>query len=188
MFDFFNALADSSSALAGAADMVTEIADRFGVEWKLLIAQIVNFGIVAFILYRFAFKPILMTLADREKRIADGLQYSEEMEQKLKNAEREHSAILRKAAVEAKCIIESARDQARNYLDEQTKTAVLEADNILKKAQASIDNERRHMVEEARKEIASLVLVTSVKVLQHDLSPEDRSAFGETAAKELALH
>ena len=189
MFDLLYAIADSSFALASAtADIVTEIAGRFGVQWKLLIAQIINFGIVTFILYRFAFKPILKTLADRENRIADGLQYSEVMEQNLKKSERELAATLRKAAVEAKGIIDAARDQAKQYLDDQTKSASSKAEDILKKAQVTIEHERSQMIKEARKDMANLVLATSVKVLKRDLSPEDRSAYSETAAKELALN
>ena len=79
------------AAAGGAGEelgTVASLARQFGVDWRFLIAQIVNFCLVAFILYRFAFKPVLNTIEDRQKRIADGLQYAEEMKSKLEEAEK----------------------------------------------------------------------------------------------------
>ena len=58
---------------------LTMIVDKFGVSWPTLIAQMVNFCLVAVVLYKFAVKPIAATLDERRQKIADGLQYAEEM-------------------------------------------------------------------------------------------------------------
>ena len=66
---------------------VTRLMGTFGVQSELLIAQILNFCLVAYLLYRFAIKPTLKTVEERQKKIADGLQYAESMKQQLAAAE-----------------------------------------------------------------------------------------------------
>ena len=68
---------------------VTRLAETFGVQTELLIAQIVNFCLVTYLLYRFAVKPTLKTIEARQKKIEEGLRFAEEMKAKQASAERE---------------------------------------------------------------------------------------------------
>lgn len=188
MLDSLILLTANPAEVAEGANVISQLAGQFGVDWKHLIAQIINFALVAFLLYRFAFKPVLNTLEERQKRIADGLQYTEEMEQKLKDAEKQHSDMLKKAALEAKELIDGAREQAKNYTEKQAQEAVVNAENIIKKAEEAISLEKQKMLHDARKELADLVVATSGKVLSKDLTSEERSRFSESAAQELALN
>lgn len=165
--------------------MVTRVANEFGVNWKILIAQIINFAIVAFLLYRFAFKPILATLDERQKKIAEGLKFSEEMEQELRNAEREREATLAKASLEGKNIISEAREKAKEFLEEQAQNAIGKADAIVKKAEETIAHEKQLMLNDLRKELGALVLDATSKVLSKELSAEEKNRFSEAATKEL---
>jgi len=168
--------------------MIADIAGRFGVEWKLLIAQIVNFSIVTYLLYRFAFKPVLKTLDERQKKIADGLQYTEEMEQKLKDAEKEYAETMKKAAGDAKDLMNTAREQAKNYTEHQAQEAVSKAEATIKKAEEAISLEKQQMLLDVRQEVAELVVNTSGKVLSKDLTDDERKRFTQTAAQELSLN
>jgi F0F1-type ATP synthase membrane subunit b/b' len=60
-------------ALASLSDVTTGIVEKFGVDTPLLIAQAINFVIVAFVIWQFALKKILLTIDEREKKIADSL-------------------------------------------------------------------------------------------------------------------
>src|SRR4029079_9373540 len=116
-------------------------------------------------LYRFAFKPVLLTLDERQKKIAAGLKYAEEMELKLKDAEIQHGEILHKAALERKELLEAAREQSKNYAEKQAQEAVIKADHIIKKAEEAISLEKQKMLHDLRKEVAELVVKTTERVL-----------------------
>lgn len=188
MLDNILFLAASTPEVAEGASIVTNIAGKFGVEWKLLIAQIINFVLVVFLLHRFAFKPVLKTLADRQKKIADGLQYTEEMEQKLKEAEKTYADKMKDAEHAAKELIDAARAQAKNYTEHQAQEAIAKAENMIKKAEEAIALEQKQMLFDVRKEVAQLVIKTSEKVLSKTLSDDDQKRFSQSAAQELSLN
>ena len=87
--------------------MIADIAGKFGVTWPTLIAQIVNFILVAAVLYKFAVRPIVATLEERQQKIAEGLQYAEEMKTQLTQAERERTEKVKDAAAEARVFLVS---------------------------------------------------------------------------------
>lgn len=162
------------------------IFDRFGVTWPTLIAQMVNFCIVAFLLYRFAVKPIELTLDERQKKIADGLQYAEEMKRQLAEAERERAEKVKAAAVEAQRIMGEARDQSKELIEKKIQEAAAQAEALIRKAGEASELERQKMLSEVRKEVARLVVATSSKVLSRELSDSEKQNFSDSAARELA--
>jgi F-type H+-transporting ATPase subunit b len=170
---------------APAASGVSKIFKDFGISWPFLLAQILNFSIVAFLLWRFAFKPVLATLDERQKKIAAGLQYSDEMKVKLEAMQQESAASAKRSQVEAAKVIDEARKAAKDFLDKQTLEASAKASDMLVKAQQVIELEKKKMLAEARTEIARLVVATTRKVLSKDLTDSDRSRYNETAAREL---
>ncbi|AWT60756.1 MAG: ATP synthase subunit b [Candidatus Moanabacter tarae] len=179
----FVAAAEGAGEELGA---VASLARQFGVDWRFLIAQIVNFCLVAFILYRFAFKPVLNTIEDRQKKIADGLQYAEEMKSKLEEAEKKEAETLKKAHQEAQVIVQETRESAKVMLEKQSKDAAEKAEDILKRAEQTIEMERTRMLSDVRQEIASLVVQVAAKVLRRELPEEERTRYNEAASKELA--
>ena len=170
---------------APAASGITKITQDFGISLPFILAQILNFSIVAFLLWRFAFKPVLATLDERQKKIASGLQYAEEMKAKLDAAQQESVASAKSAQVEAAKIIDEARKSAKDFMDKQTQEASAKVSEILVKAQQTIELEKKKMLAEARTEIARLVVSITQRVLSKELSDADRSRYNEAAAKEL---
>ena len=150
---------------AAPASGISKITQDFGISWPFILAQILNFSIVAFILWRFAFKPVLATLDERQKKIASGLKYAEEMKAKLEAVQQESVASAKKAQAEATQIIDEARKAAKEFLDKQTQEASAKAAEILAKAQQVIELEKKKMLAEARTEIARLVVATTQRVL-----------------------
>ena len=186
----YNILAVAESAAHGASEAtgnpIVDLANQFHVEWPFLIAQIINFCIVAFILYRFAFKPILATVDQRQQKIAEGLQYAEEMKAKLAEAEKKEAETLRQAREEAKKILEETRQSAKVMMEKNSQDAIAKAEQILLKAEQRIAQERIAMFSEVRQEIARLVVLTTGKVLRKELTEQDKTQFNESAARELA--
>ncbi len=171
-----------------SAGLVAEIAGQFGVSLQTLVAQVINFLIVAVALYFFAVKPVVATLDQRQKTISDGLQYAEDMKLQLAKAEQERAETIKKATLDAQRILAEARDQAKELLDRKTNEAAAKAESIIHKAHEAIDVERNKMLSEVRQEVARLVVATSGKVLSRELSDQERSRFGDVAARELAQH
>lgn len=181
MSDYLSILAAVATESSSAG-----LAGQFGIDAKFLVAQILNFCLVAFILYRFAFKPVLRTIEERQAKIAEGLQYAEEMKSNLAEAERKEAATLKKAHQEAQRIVEETRENSKVILEKHTQEAVARADSILKKAEQTIELERNKMFSETQEEIMGLVVQTSEKVLLRELSESERASYGRAAARELA--
>lgn len=106
-----------------------EIIQQFGVEPVLLVAQIINFLILLFILKKFAYKPIFKMLSDRKKTIENSLKQAEDAKRALdealekekeilKNAQNSASKILQDTKVQADEMIENAREQAKTQMDQ----------------------------------------------------------------------
>lgn len=172
-------------AAQGEGGVVSEIAGQFGVSWPTLIAQMINFCLVAAALYYLAVKPVAKTLDERQQKIADGLQYAEEMKTQLAEAERERAEKVKEAAQEAQRILSEAREQSKQMIEQKTHEAAAQAEAIIRKASEATELERQKMLSDVRQEVARLVVTTSAKVLSRELSDEDKQSFSESAAKEL---
>jgi F-type H+-transporting ATPase subunit b len=170
----------------GEAGVISEIAGKFGVSWATLIAQMINFCLVAIVLYFLAVKPIAATLDERQQKISDGLQYAEEMKTQLVEAERERAEKVKQAAIDAQAILTEAREQSKEMIEQKTQEAAAQAEAIIRKASEATELERQKMLSDVRQEVARLVVATSSKVLSRDLSDSEKSTFSESAATELA--
>ena len=171
---------------AESEGIISSLAGQFGVSWPTLIAQMVNFVIVAFALYFFAVKPVAATLEERQQKIAEGLQYAEEMKNQLAETERERNETIKQAAVQAQAILSESREQAKELLEQKTQEAAAQAEAILRKASEASELERQKMLSEVRQEVARLVVVTSGKVLERELSDAEKTSFADSAANDLA--
>lgn len=176
----------AEAAVPGAGgDGISKIFHDFGISWPFFLAQVLNFTVVAIILWKFAFKPVMATLDERQKKIADGLRYTEEMQAKLAAAQQESATIIRNSQLDAARIIDEARKAAKEYLDKQTQEAAVQANDLLAKARQAVELEHKKMLAETRGEIARLVVTTTERVLAKKLSDADRAAYNDAAAHEL---
>ncbi len=171
---------------AEAASGITKIVNDLGIDVPSFVAQMLSFGIVAFVLWQFGFKPVLATLDERQKKIESGLKFADEMKSKLAATQEESAAIIKKSSLEAGRIVDEARKSAKDFVDKQTQEAVAKAADILAKGQQALELEHKKMLAAARTEIARLVVVTTERVLAKKLSDADRAAYNESAARELA--
>src|SRR6476469_808717 len=99
----------NSIYIFAAENPITEISRTFGLDVPHFISQVISFAIVAFLLHRFAYKPILKVLEERRQRIAEGLANAERIKQELAKAEAARQEILSKANTQANQLIEEAR-------------------------------------------------------------------------------
>ena len=121
-----------------AAQISTERPERivttFGVDWPNLIAQIISFCIVCFILYRFAYRPILKMLDERRRQIAQSLADTEKIKAELARTEAQRRELMMQANAEATRLIEEARAVAARLQEQEAQKAIAAAEQILAKA------------------------------------------------------
>jgi F-type H+-transporting ATPase subunit b len=177
--------AEAAVAHGEAASGISKIVGDFGLSWPFFIAQVINFSVVAFLLWKFAFKPVLATLDERQQKIAAGLKYTDDMKAKLEATQQESDAILKQASVEASRFVDEARKSAKDYLDKQTHETAAKINDMLVKSREAVELEHKKMLADARVEIARLVVVTTERVLSKRLSDADRAAYNDAASREL---
>ena len=155
---------------------------------SLIFWEIISFGILLWVLYKFALPPILETLETRERKIRDSIEQAEknrtESEQRLKTYE----AKLQDAAREAEGVVTEARDKAQRLLDENEQRIRAETDRLKSEAAQEIDRERRKALQDIRNETADLALQVAEKVLNRSLSDDDHRRLAQEALEAVAAH
>ncbi len=184
MLPLLLATVEASSHAAAAAPSLTE---QFGIEPKFVIMQTISFLILFGVLYKFGIKPTIATMEERNAKIAAGLKHAEETQARLAAAAAESAAIIKAAQLEAQKAVDEARKAAKEFGDKQQADAIQRAADLLAKAQQAITLEHKKMLDEARGEIARLVVKTTEQVLAKKLSDADRAAYNEAATKELTV-
>lgn len=146
--------------------------EGLGINWKLLIGQIVNFVILLFLLKRFAYKPFLAVLEQRKKRIEEGIKKADEIEKKTEEIKVRREEILEKAKGKSFRIIKEGEKRAEERSKEIISSAEKEKNEILEKGREEIKSERRATEKNLREEAIKMSLILSEKFLEEKLNEE----------------
>ncbi len=141
-----------------------EVLHKLGIDWKLLIAQGINFLVLLYILKRFVYKPMLAFLDERAGKIESGLQNAEAAGKRLEAAEKEHKRLLAEAQKEARAIVEEALSVAKRRDMEQLEKTKAEVAALLEAGKQSIAEERERSLREAKAELGALVILATEKL------------------------
>lgn len=157
----------------------------FGVQPVLLLAQIVNFLVLLFILKKLLYKPILKVLEERKQTIVQSLKNAEEIEKKLaKTAEEEEKRIL-KAAKEGEKIIKEAQDMAVLLIEEGKIKAETLAEQVLQDARNQALLEGEKIKKEMREHLSGFVMLALEKVTGKVINKEDQKKLIEDTVKRM---
>lgn len=143
-----------------------------GLNWKLFIAQLINFGIVLFILWKWIFKPIAQALEARRLRIEESVRAAQNLEKRIKEFEQNKEKRFKEARREADEIMRKAMLETEKVKQEIIDNARKEADKILKEVEITIEAEKKEMLQAIRQEAADLTIMTAEKVLRKKLDKE----------------
>jgi F-type H+-transporting ATPase subunit b len=175
-----------AQANTGILESARQTADTFGWNWQLFLSQVVSFCIVAFLLRRFAYKPILGVLEERRQRIAEGLLNAEKIKKQLAEAEQRHAEILAKANAEAQKMIDEARESSAHLAERKQQEAIAAAEQIITKARETSAIEHERTMESLKRELGRLVIDTTAKVTGKVLTSEDQQRLQEETSRQLA--
>ncbi|HZM85527.1 MAG TPA: ATP synthase F0 subunit B, partial [Blastocatellia bacterium] len=151
-------------AQAESSGQIEQIARTFGVDWPHLIAQMISFCIMCFLLYRFAYGPVLQMLANRRRLIAESLANADKVKAELARTETQRKEVMAQANAQATQFIEEARAAADVLLKQETKKAIAAAEEIMLKAHQAAAQDHARMLAELKQEVGRLVVHTTSAV------------------------
>ena len=138
----------------------------FGIDWKLLLAQVVNFGVLFAALTWFLYKPVMKTRDERRAKIAKGIEDAEIASAKAAAADENAAIVVKEASTQAEGIVSSARDLAGTEKARITKEAEARAAQIAADADARAKETQAKALRESEREIARLAVLAAEKVLR----------------------
>ena len=150
-----------------------------------IIGQSLSFLFFVAFCWKFVWPAIIGVMAEREKRIADGLEKAERASKDLDMAKEEAAKKLRTAKEEAAAIIDQANKRAGQIIEEAKEQARVEADRVKAASEAEIEKEKNRAKEELRKQVAALVLTGAERVLQTSIDAQKHSDMLAKLASEL---
>jgi F-type H+-transporting ATPase subunit b len=137
-----------------------------------LLAQIVNFLILVAILAKFAYKPLMQGLAERQQKITDNMDAAERERQEAEQLKLEYKQQLVDVRAKAQAIVEKAEKLAEENKEEILKTARAERDRILKNVQEEVARERELALARLRGEVVTLSMTAATKIVQENMDTE----------------
>src|SRR6266581_5186269 len=176
----------AAATSGGLSEMLRDTVETFGWNPWLFLSQVISFVIVALLLRRFAYKPILAVLEERRRTIEEGQLNAEKIKKELAEAEKRYQEIVAKANADAQRMIDEARESSAHLAERKQQEAIAAAEQILAKAKEAAAIEHERTMESLKHELGRLVVETTAKVTEKVLTPEDQRRLQEEAARQLA--
>ncbi len=155
----------------------------------LILWTLLAFGIVFFLLKKFAWPAIMSGLDTREKTIADSLATAEKIKLEMAQMKNDNEAILISAREERATMLKEAKETKDKMISEAKNEAKLQAGKIIADAQAAINQQKMAALTDLKNQIGKLVIETSEKVLRKELSNKaEQENYIKTLATEVKLN
>jgi len=140
----------------------------------LLIWMLISFAIVFFILRKYAWKPVLKMLYEREEGIEKALKEAENARKSVEKLQTEHDRILNEACIEREKIFREAHEIKEKIVSEAREQAIMEKDKILNSARMTIESEKNVAIKEIRNVAAELSVQIAEKIIRRELSNDQK--------------
>ncbi len=140
--------------------------ETFHIDWKIIIAQSINFVIVLFVLYFLLVKPLKKMMKDRTATITGGLNDAKVNAELLLKTKKEYDDVLANARIEANTIFQEGKKEALDQKRVMVENAGKEVEQMIASGKKVLESEKAKMIEEAKNEIVSLVVLATEKLLE----------------------
>jgi len=145
--------------------LIMELLTKLGIDWKLLLAQMVNFLIVLTILYYFVFKPLLKFLEERRQRISQSLFKASQIDKEVAQLQVRKQEVLLAAKKQAQEIIKQAEAEAETRRQEILARVRVESEKVVDEARARLITEQESQFQVLRQQAAKLITQVLVKLV-----------------------
>jgi F-type H+-transporting ATPase subunit b len=140
-----------------------------GIDWKLFIAQLVNFAIVLLVLWKWVFTPLSKKLAERTERIEKSLREADDIKKLHQDAEKERLEMVKQARLEVSGIIAAGEVSAQKIKEDIISEARTNADRIIEDTHRNIEDQKTAMLKEIRIEASELIVSATEKIILEKL-------------------
>lgn len=140
----------------------------------LVVWSAITFLILLFILSKFAWKPILGAVSEREEGIKNALASAESARREMENLQADNERILKEARAEREAMLKEARDIKNKMIADAKEEAQVQANNMIAQAQAAIISEKKAAMAELKSQVAGLSIEIAEKVVRAELSNKDK--------------
>lgn len=155
----------------------------------LIIWTLLAFVIFFFILKKFAWKPILNSMNQREKGIGDSLATAEKVKKEMAELKNENEALLAKAREERAQMMREAKETRDKIISEAKEQARLETNKIIADAQGAITQQKMAAITDLKNQVGNLVVEVSEKVLRRELNnKEEQEKYIQQLAQNVDLN
>ena len=143
-----------------------QIVSVFGINWKLLLIQVVNFGLLLAILHRYLYRPVLEMVDTRRTKIENSIRDAQKAEAELSLAEIQKGRILEEATQKGDSLIDAAKKHAESEEHVIMKEAHNKAVHLLNEAERRMAREREEMMQKVEREVARMAVLATEKILR----------------------
>ena len=155
----------------------------------LLFWTFVSFAILYFLLKRFAWKPILGSVNEREQSIHEALLAAENAKKEMQNLKSDNEKILKEAKVERENMLKDAREIKAKLISEAENQAKIQASKLIESAQIAIQNEKNSAMNELKQTVVELSIGIAEKVISNELEDKNKQLkVVETMLNEASLN
>jgi F-type H+-transporting ATPase subunit b len=164
-------------------DALDSIIKNFGIDWKIFLAQLVNFGIVFFVLKKFAFSQIQKLLKERQAKIEKGLNDAVRATSELTMAKEKYGEEMRKAKTEANKIIGEAQKLHDNIIQRAGDESQAKIKQSMEKVEKEIQDKKEQMMAEIKTETIELSIFAAKRFLKENFHKKENNDFIEKIIK-----
>ncbi len=140
----------------------------------LFVVQTILFLLLIFLMVKFAWKPILNSLNDREEGIKSALDAAENAKKEMENLNADNERLLKEARIEREALLKEAREMKDKIISDATNEAQEKAGKMIEQAQAAIETEKKSAMAELKSHVAGLSIEIAEKVVREELSNKDK--------------
>ncbi len=140
----------------------------------LFFWQTLLFLLLLFLLRKYAWKPILNAVNEREEGIKNALQSAENAKEEMQNLQADNEKLLKEARQERESMLKEAREMKDKMIADAKEEAQVQASKMIKQAQATIESEKQAAVAELKNQVATLSVDIAEKVVRGELSDKDK--------------
>jgi len=140
----------------------------------LLFWTFISFAVLFFLLKKFAWKPIVGTVNNREQSIREALDAAEKAKLEVQNLTADNERILKEARAEREILLKEARDIKNKMITDAKDEAQNQASKLIEQAQAAILSEKKAAIADLKNQVAELSVNIAEKVIKEELSSSDK--------------
>jgi F-type H+-transporting ATPase subunit b len=161
------------------------VAASLGLDWKIFIAQLINFSVILLIVWKWVYTPLVKAMDARTEKIEQGLKDAEDGSRLKSVAEEEKQKLIVEARQQAREIIEKAETDAKTRQEEMVSKAKNEVQRVVTEGKQRLRDEQDLMMQEAKERMAELVVAATERVLKEKVDAKKDAGLVKTAIDEV---